>query len=385
MFGGHKMPKSQTRDQMLPFVFGIGFAISAQLMFALRAYLPLDLSVFYSGSWLSALSIGPPILLVVVFCVAAAIGLTALTAARRRNNKRTQKAARATSATRWLNGSGKLTRSESNCHPTTSVSVQLDSQLKDLLELVAEYLERNKYYSTGVIQIQNQLASPTSIDQFKLLVQTLIEQNTKALCDAEALRGKLVHAQTETVAMRQNLANAERLAKLDALTSISNRRSLEDFLEHEASKSHQNKTPLSVVMTDVDHFKSVNDIHGHQTGDEVLKNLAQLLQSCCRSTDLVARYGGEEFAIVLPGAPIGNAYQFAERARQSINGKVLTSAESGQPRVTVTASFGIAEIRDGENVAELLRRADRVLYQAKRKGRNRVEIDRSDSAMRPRT
>lgn len=255
---------------------------------------------------------------------------------------------------------------------------QLEQQLADLMTLVVGYLERNSAYAAAVARVQNQLTGNASIDCVRQLVEVLIKQNADALRDARDLRGQLEHAREQASDIRGRLQEAERLSKLDALTSVANRRSLEEFLESEIAKSHQDQSPLCVVMTDIDHFKQVNDTHGHQMGDDVLKSFARLLQACSRETDLVARYGGEEFTLVLPRTPMGNAYQITDRLRHVLDRGAMQSVDSNQALAKVTASFGIAEIREDEHAAQLLHRADRMLFEAKKNGRNLVVTDSLD-------
>ncbi len=160
------------------------------------------------------------------------------------------------------------------------------------------------------------------------------------------------------------------LATRDALTGCLNRRSFaEQFvLAFEAARADD--APLSCIMVDLDHFKSVNDNFGHAVGDEVIKMLAEVLQSNTRKDDLVARYGGEEFCLVLPGMPVDKALRLAERIRLRIKDESTRRYENG-PRVT--ASIGVADIEDGpKDPAELNHLADEALYAAKQSGRNRV-------------
>ncbi len=126
------------------------------------------------------------------------------------------------------------------------------------------------------------------------------------------------------------------------------------------------------MMADIDHFKTINDKFGHRTGDAVLRQFAELLGEMVRSTDLVARYGGEEFAIVLPRAPLGNAYEIAERIRKTVEARAWDNPDKID--LSLTSSFGIADIRDGETATDLINRADQMLYEAKKRGRNRTMI-----------
>src|SRR4029079_9349840 len=123
------------------------------------------------------------------------------------------------------------------------------------------------------------------------------------------LEGRLKAAQDQASALRTRLRQAEKLAALDPLTSVANRRPFEQFISSEIERSRARGTPLCLIMADIDHFKKVNDKHGHSAGDKVLKAFADLLTKSVRGGDLVARYGGEEFAVVLPQTPMGDAFR----------------------------------------------------------------------------
>lgn len=156
-------------------------------------------------------------------------------------------------------------------------------------------------------------------------------------------------------------------AYTDYLTQINNRRRFEEQGTHLIESARRYGRPLSLLLMDVDHFKSINDSHGHQAGDTVLRELARLLRTQTRSADLLARWGGEEFAILAPETPAADAVTFAERIRASVAGHDFA------PVGRVTVSLGVAGIaEEDEGMRSLHARADRALYRAKRDGRNRV-------------
>ena len=175
--------------------------------------------------------------------------------------------------------------------------------------------------------------------------------------------------------LMQNRALSEISAR-DTLTGLYNRWYVMEKIDSEMNRALRHGAPMSVLMLDLDHFKNVNDSFGHSVGDQVLKNVGQVLRESCRVYDVPGRYGGEEFCIVLPETRVGNTGVVAERIRSRL---AATKIPIGNTSVTVTASIGVAgmdSIPDEGVVsaAALLDRADRALYSAKHHGRNRVEL-----------
>ncbi|WP_258724330.1 histidine kinase N-terminal 7TM domain-containing diguanylate cyclase [Cellulomonas sp. NS3] len=173
---------------------------------------------------------------------------------------------------------------------------------------------------------------------------------------------------TELEHLRADLVDQ---ASRDALTHVHNRRHLALALATAVTRSASAGTPLTVVMVDLDHFKQVNDTHGHAVGDELLVFLATTLASSLRGTDVVARYGGEEFVVVMPGADVAVAARRAEEWRAACAGATVQAAAG---RVGVTISLGVAEAAPGDTPESLLHRADDALYRAKSDGRDRVVV-----------
>lgn len=157
------------------------------------------------------------------------------------------------------------------------------------------------------------------------------------------------------------------LATTDALTGVFNRRHLNTVLETEIKRAQRYRTPLALALFDIDHFKHINDVFGHPTGDQVLKHLAELVRGKIREHDIFARWGGEEFVILTPGNGVDGTRKLAEKLRKEV--EKYRFPETG----TVTCSFGVTELCAADKAENLLKRVDEALYQAKKNGRNRVE------------
>ena len=171
---------------------------------------------------------------------------------------------------------------------------------------------------------------------------------------------------------KQN-AELQRLATRDPMTNCLNRRSFFERLEKAFSLAKSESNPLACVMVDIDHFKKINDVHGHGVGDKVLKMVAKLLESKFGNKDSICRYGGEEFCVLLPGTGLDKAIETAQDVRSTIESYATMGIETSSD-LTVTASLGVSAIEQGASEpAVLIDQADKALYQAKEQGRNRVE------------
>ena len=206
----------------------------------------------------------------------------------------------------------------------------------------------------------------------KLLVESLMNELESAATRATKLEGNFVETTRELDQIRASLSKSEEHAKTDTLTGLPNRRALDEFFRAAQIAAMEKGEPLSVLLIDIDHFKTFNDNFGHGVGDQVLRLMAKVLRERVREIDLPARYGGEELIAVLPGAELATCQAIAERIRRAISEYRITHRSTGKNLPSVTVSIGVGQFQLGESMADLIERCDRALYLAKRTGRNRV-------------
>jgi diguanylate cyclase (GGDEF)-like protein len=236
--------------------------------------------------------------------------------------------------------------------------------------------------------LNHYMARPWEEERLRLVVENLLRQyrlarenrrlvddlsaNNRALQEMNrALEAKVTE---RTRALEEANERLARLAETDGLTGLHNHRSLQEHLQREIERSKRNRLPVSLLMIDVDHFKQYNDRHGHPAGDEVLRQLARLMDAKRRANDLCARYGGEEFVMLLVDTEKHTAATVAERLLQRVAEHDFAHADT-QPGGRLAISVGVAAYPvDADNAAALVEAADQALYQAKRLGRRRVAV-----------
>ncbi len=190
----------------------------------------------------------------------------------------------------------------------------------------------------------------------------------------EALVALSSEAETENVRLEHRNTQLSIEAYTDAPTGLANRRQLEKFIEESIEVALAERAPLCYLMVDIDHFKRVNDLHGHPAGDIVLNELAKTLVAAARTDDLVARYGGEEFGVVAPHTDLRSAVQLAQRIRSAVESREFCIPPSTQLKVTVSIGVAVFDPSWPSPVLQLIAAADEALYQAKESGRNAVRI-----------
>lgn len=173
--------------------------------------------------------------------------------------------------------------------------------------------------------------------------------------------------------LSEALVQKTELVYIDSLTRLKNRRFLDEVFVHLVDSAHKTGAALSILLIDIDNFKSINDLLGHQTGDTIIKTTAQSIQESIRELDIACRYGGDEIVVILPDTKLCHARMVAQRIQKTLCRNCLTLKESAPVLPDITLSIGITQVCSGDTIEQLFRRADSALYTAKRNGRNRIE------------
>ena len=191
------------------------------------------------------------------------------------------------------------------------------------------------------------------------------------LSQVDSARQELEATRTQLSVMQTELERAQQQAVSDPLTGLPNRRALDGVLSREIARARRHKTQLCVALLDIDHFKKINDTHGHDIGDRALQHLADTIRAAVRETDVLARLGGEEFVLVLPDTPLVGAEFTMNRLLRTAQGTPLAVNDK---QVVVAFSAGLAQWQGDESPEQIVKRADTAMYQAKSSGRGRVMV-----------
>lgn len=237
-----------------------------------------------------------------------------------------------------------------------------DGEIHRGLLTMGDYMEKTRTLHARIWHSNGQLRvlAEYDIEELERLYDTVLELNR------DYASAQLELAQTN-LKLQQREAQITALSLTDPLTGVGNRRRLEESLAREIGRAERVGGKLCMVMADLDHFKRVNDVHGHEAGDKVLAAFGNLLHLQTRPTDIVTRFGGEEFVVLMPHTSLEQALVVAERVRAALAEMLIEPLPTA-----VTTSCGVAELAAGEQGDALLRRVDKALYEAKTSGRNRV-------------
>ncbi|PCJ56581.1 MAG: hypothetical protein COA73_11845 [Candidatus Hydrogenedentota bacterium] len=229
-------------------------------------------------------------------------------------------------------------------------------------------------YNTSLERHKESLQKLVTIEDLRELERSLLQQVDEIQTANQTYRRQLVEVNNKVKTQQQELERLHTVATKDFLTDIPNRRVLEERLNEMMQLARRHGHLFSIIVFDIDHFKKVNDTHGHLAGDRILKAVAHSIDQQRRSTDFLARYGGEEFVLVLPETSLDQAGVLADKIRRKVGNSKFTFEQAPIP---ITLSAGASQIdsdAESDTVDELFKRADAALYRAKENGRNRVEL-----------
>ena len=245
-------------------------------------------------------------------------------------------------------------------------------EIEDVMSLITDALGMSASYDDRLSGATQKLSTAQNRDQVKAVIEQLVA-STKEMRDTnKALEDRLSLSRQEITNLQQNLEAIRVETLTDPLTTLGNRKYFDRALAAAVQSAVACGEPLSLLMLDIDHFKSFNDNYGHLTGDQVLRLVAMSLKQTIKGQDLTARYGGEEFAVVLPATALRQALTVADHIRRAVMSKELKKKSTGEILGRVTISIGVSMLQPGDSQDTLIERADACLYAAKRNGRNRV-------------
>jgi len=218
------------------------------------------------------------------------------------------------------------------------------------------------------------VSTKNDLREIRTMLESLLDSTRSMQSATNEMKTDFESKSSEIEELREQLERERQRAITDPLTGLYNRFALIERLEAALAELDE-ETPPSLIMLDIDHFKGVNDNHGHLVGDRVIRFVANTVLSNIKGKDSAARYGGEEFTILLPGTASPGAAAVAESIRTAVAEARLVKADNRKPLGQITLSAGVASYRQGEHIMDLINRADRALYRAKNEGRNRVCVD----------
>lgn len=252
----------------------------------------------------------------------------------------------------------------------SKVSLELD----DIMEIVSSSLANTESYSESLEVFTSELNDIDDTGSLKMMISTMAAATIEMAQNTKELETNLQKSHQHITKLNKNIESIRDESMTDALTGIANRKKFDTTIEKQVTLARADGTPFSLLLADIDHFKSFNDTYGHQTGDQVLRLVGSIMKHNVKGKDLAARYGGEEFAILLPNTGLKNAREVAEQIRKAVASKELVKKSTGATLGRVTMSIGVAELTEGDTIPTMIARADKALYAAKAAGRNNVQL-----------
>ncbi|MGO9360178.1 MAG: GGDEF domain-containing protein [Xanthobacteraceae bacterium] len=252
------------------------------------------------------------------------------------------------------------------------VGARVINEIDEVMNLITDALGMTTEFGKSLDGATADLVAAHDRDGILAVVNSLVKSTRDMRDNNKILENRLIGSKQEVANLQQSLEAIRAETLTDPLTGLGNRKYFDRAIEDAVKNAVKNGEPLSLLMFDIDHFKSFNDNYGHLTGDQVLRLVAMSLKATIKGQDITARYGGEEFAVVLPNTALRQALTVADHIRRAVMSKELKKKSTGEILGRVTISVGVSMLQPGDDTDSLIERSDACLYAAKRNGRNRV-------------
>jgi diguanylate cyclase len=263
------------------------------------------------------------------------------------------------------------------------IDPQREATLAAILELLrsTEQLSNDvDSHSSQMQQVSRDVGGLQVTGEMQHAQQTVLQKIAHILKSNQRLEDDLVCARAKMNEQAEEIDRTRCEARTDALSGVANRKAFDERLQYLLSRWRREHKPFVLVLADIDHFKRINDTHGHQAGDRVVSHVGAFLRQCVRPTDYIARYGGDEFALLLADTELDEGMELVEIVRCAIARSNFDIGLRGE-QAAVTFSIGVAATEEGDTVETIIKRADMGLYKSKQGGRNQVQCHRPDAGL----
>lgn len=249
---------------------------------------------------------------------------------------------------------------------------QINATIRSVSDVVKDVQDATSSFSGSLANVSERISKVTGPEEIQKIVHDVMMETHSMLERNQVLERELDKSSALMLDLQRDLDQVRKEAMTDGLTGLANRKSFDAAIARVTEEANESQSAYTLLMVDIDHFKTFNDNFGHQIGDQVLRLVARTLIEGVKGRDIAARYGGEEFGIILPETTLSAGVAVGNSLRKAVATKDVINRSSGEKLGRITMSVGVAEFSPGEDLNDLIERADAALYTAKHNGRNQV-------------